>query len=175
MTGELICACNCCPKLDVGWNCRGRVVFTDGACRDMRSLNVSLLRDAFWFAGTSATEVGKGLVLDNRVDAWFGNGAPDVNDAGIDGTVGIPALTERVCEVEGTERLGCAWDMDAADDEGCGVVPDLIGAVFDRAGELSEAFDCDGPRISAARCESIFSLSLKRLNSYFATRTPLTK
>lgn len=136
---------------------------------------MSLLRDAFWFAGTSATEVGKGLVLDNRVDAWFGNGAPDVNDAGIDGTVGIPALTERVCEVEGTERLGCAWDMDAADDEGCGVVPDLIGAVFDRAGELSEAFDCDGPRISAARCESIFSLSLKRLNSYFAIRMPLTK
>lgn len=112
-------------------------------------------------------------MLDVRVDAWFTNGAPALNDVGIDGTVGIPALAERVCEVEGTERLGCAWDMDAADDEGCGVVSDLIGAVFDRAGVLREAFDCDGPRISAARCESIFSLSLKRLNSYFAARMPL--
>lgn len=119
------------------------------------------------------TEVGKGFVLDVRVDAWFANGAPELNDAGMDGTVGIPALAERVCEVEGTERLGCAWDMDAADVEGCGVVSDLIGAVFDRAGGLREAFDCDGPRISAARCESIFSLSLKRLNSYFAARMPL--
>lgn len=85
----------------------------------------------------------------------------------------MPALAERVCEVDGVERLGLAWDaedMVAADDEGCGVVPDRIGAVFDRAGGFSEAFDCDGPRISAARCERCFSLSLKRLNSYFAAR-----
>ena len=76
--------------------------------------------------------------------------------------MGIPALVERVCGTEGVDNVGCVTgggfelEVEAVgvgiDAGGCGTVADLIGAVFDRAGRLSEDFDCDGPSKFAARC-----------------------